>query len=174
MTFSTRKSLCLRIATALSLAVLVVGCGGGSDGGGSPTEPGGFSNSQVEFQSFELVNGERADHGVQPQLGLREAVSAVAREHSRNMRDEGFFAHRDHNGDGLSARLHAAGVQFSRAAENIVKVNAGVNPALAAHQLLVNSPTHLDNILDSKYQLAGVGVARQGSTYWLTQVFIKP
>lgn len=173
MTIKTRKSVWMQLAAALSVAVLAVGCGG-SDGGSSPTEPAALSNSEVEFESFELANGERSAHSVQPQLGLREAVSAVARQHSRNMRDHDFFGHRDHNGQGLSARLRAAGIPFSRAAENIVKVNGGANPAFAAHQLLVNSETHLNNILDPKYSLAGIGVARQGSTYWVTQVFIKP
>lgn len=173
MTKKTFSTLGVQVAAVLLLAGLVLGCGG-SGGGGSPTEPGGVSNSEVEFQSFELVNGERSDHDVEPQLGLRELVSAAARTHSENMRDEGFFGHRDPNGKELSTRLNAAGVQFSRAAENIVKVNGGANPALAAHQLLVDSEPHLNNILDSKYQLAGVGVARLGDTFWLTQIFIKP
>ena len=36
------------------------------------------------------------------------------------------------------------------------------------------SQSHRKNILSPKYKLAGVGGARAGNTYWITQIFIKP
>ena len=36
------------------------------------------------------------------------------------------------------------------------------------------SATHRDNIMDPRFELAGIGVARQGNVFWVTQIFIRP
>jgi uncharacterized protein YkwD len=158
----------------LVVAGLIVGCsGGGSEE--SPTAAGSVLQAvDVEFQSLQLANQARTDEQVDPQLGQDSAVANVARLHSEAMRDEGFFGHTGKNGDGLRQRLDKAGVQYSGAAENLAEVNHRSNPAQLAHHQLMASASHRKNILGSKYRLAGVGVAKAGDTYWITQIFIKP
>jgi len=163
-----------RILLVALLAVVAVLPGCSDEASDTPTQPGSKTVSEVEFQSFQLVNVERRDNGVKPQLDLKEAISAVARAHSEDMRDNGFFSHRGSNGDTITDRLAAAGIKFTVAAENLVKVNSSIAPALAAHDMLMESGDHRDNILDKRFRRLGVGVARSGNTYWITQIFIKP
>jgi uncharacterized protein YkwD len=155
-----------------AIALLGVACGGGSESN-SPTTPLGTTVAEVEFESFQLVNAARNDSNVQPQLNLDDRVSRVAREHSEAMRDQGFFGHNGLAG-GIGARLRAAGVQFSTAGENLAKLSSVPNPAGEAHAQFMASPEHREIILDPRFRLAGVGVARSGSNYWLTQIYIRP
>ncbi len=155
----------------LGLVLALAACGDSSSG---PTDPAVITSTEVESQSFELANGARREQGVQPQLGLDGTVGGVARSHSEAMRDEGFFGHVDRNGDNVGDRLRRAGVSFSRAAENIVRLSDSSNPAVEAHATMMASRSHRDNILDPSFRLAGVGVAQRGDTCWITQIFIKP
>lgn len=155
------------------VVVLLAACGGGS--GGSPTDPGGagLSPAQIEFQSFELMNQARASEGVQPQLSFDPELSELARAYSTAMRDRGFFSHIDPEGHDFVFRLDAAGVAFSAAGENLALVTNSGDPARFAHDRFLENPEHRANILDRRLTRAGVGVARQGSTYWITQLFIR-
>lgn len=156
----------------LALALLVVGCSGGGSGTPTPTSPQAPSPAQIELDSYTLVNTARADHGVDPPLELRERIAEVARAHSEAMRDEGYFAHRDSQGRDVAGRLSDAGIAFDVAAENLAMVTNIANPAAWAHDHLMNSSEHRPNILDTRVELIGVGVATDGTTYWLTQVFV--
>ncbi len=141
--------------------------------GSSPTAPHEPTPSEVEARSLELVNDARAAAGVPP-MSLSEAVAAVARAHSVRMRDEGFFGHMGSDHLGLTARLQAAGIAFHGAAENLARTTGIADPAGFAHTELMASEEHREHILGPDYRLAGVGVARAGDTFWLTQIFIQP
>lgn len=154
----------------LGLALTLAACGGSSSG---PTDPARITSAEVELHSFQLVNSARQDQGVQPQLGLDEIVGSVARSHSESMRDEAFFGHVDRNGNTVGDRLRQAGVSFSKAAENLIRLSDSGNPAVEAHSTMMASQPHRDHILDPSFQLVGVGVALRGDTYWLTQIFIR-
>lgn len=162
------RSLALALA-----AVLAVACGGGGD---APAGPTASSNTplevEVEFRSYTLVNDSRREQAVQPLLDLEELISAVARGHSKAMRDQGFYSHRDPQGRTVSARLREAGVGFSDAGENIAFVDKAIDPAALAHDDLMASESHRANILSDGYRVIGVGVARSGDTYWITQIFV--
>lgn len=163
----------LHLAAAAAILALgaLVACGG--SGGGSPTAAS-LTVGDIEFQSLALINDSRAGEGLAA-LGGDPAAAAVARAHSEAMRDGGFFGHSDPaTGHGLRQRLRAGGVSFSAAAENLVQVRHGGNPAGVAHAELMASSTHRENILDARFELAGIGVARSGDSYWLTQIFIRP
>ncbi len=164
-----RRPLAVLLAVAVA-AVLAAGCSSGSS---SPTEPGGLREAEIEAESLRLINGSRQQAGAQ-RLAIDEVVAEVARSHSRAMRDHNFFGHRDPQGNHLRDRLRAAGVSFRGAAENLALVTDRIDPAGSAHQLLMDSAEHRDNILDPRFRRAGVGVARDGDTVWLTQIFIIP
>ena len=155
------------------LALFCVACGGGGGAAAGPTTPLGTTVAEVEFESFQLANAARRDNNVQPQLGLDDAVTRVARAHSEAMRDQGFFGHQGPGGD-LASRLRAAGVQFRNAGENLARISSAPNPAGEAHAQFLDSAQHRNVMLNGRFQLAGVGVARSGDTYWLTQIYIRP
>lgn len=153
---------------ALLLPLVLMACTGES-----PTEPSGITIADVAFHSYELANSERRDAGVSPQLALDDALAAVARAHSQAMRDNNFFGHNGPNGD-LRARLQAAGISYRTAAENLAEVDAGADAAGVAHALLMSSQQHRNNILNSRFKLVGVGVVREGNSWWFTQIFVNP
>jgi uncharacterized protein YkwD len=174
-----RSSACSStvLASTLFIALALAGCSGGGGGpaaADTPTSPLAPMPPSVEFDSFGHLNSARETNAIDPLLGLREAASTVARRHSENMRDAGFFDHVDPQGRTVAQRLQQAGVPFRAAAENLARVSDAANPAAFAHQQLMASPSHRPNILNSRFQLVGVGVARQGDSYWITQVFIDP
>lgn len=152
------------------VGLAVVACGAGASG---PTAPDAVDAAQVEQRSFDLLNGARASNGVSPAFGLDPAVVEVARRHSRSMRDEGYFGHRDPQGRTLVQRLDEAGISYSAAAENLARVSGAADPAAWAHERLMGSPEHRENILNPGFRLAGVGVARDGDSYWITQIFLR-
>jgi uncharacterized protein YkwD len=143
-----------------------------SGGGPTPTAPGEPEPALVEFDSYTLVNSARAVNSVQPPLQLREAIAAVARAHSRRMRDDAFFGHADPEGRTVADRLAEAGIPFATTAENLAMTVNIADPASWAHGQLMQSSEHRPNILNPAFQLVGVGVARDGGSYWITQVFV--
>lgn len=163
-----RSSLCLTL-------VLVLLAPGVACSGSSPTEPatGGPATLSVEAGAFVRINQSRRDAG-RAELHLDPVLAEVARAYSRRMRDEGFFGHQDPSGGGLVERLRSAGVSFSIAGENLAHVSGVSQPAAVAHELLMANAGHRANILDGRYTEVGIGVARQGDTYWMTQIFVRP
>ena len=171
---ATRNRVKARISVLAAVALIAAACGGGPDGGlDGPTTPLGTSVAQVENESFQLANAARRDSNVNPQLSLDERIAAVARAHSEAMRDHGFFGHNGPDG-GMRARLSAAGIPFSAAGENLAKISSVPNPAGSAHAQFMDSAEHRQIILDARFRLAAVGVARSGDTYWITQIYVRP
>lgn len=159
----------LPLAVVFTLALLA-GCGGGAT---SPTAAD-LDVGDLEFQSLALINESRAAGGLAPVDG-DGTLAEVARRHSEAMRDGGFLGHADPaTGVGLRQRLRGAGVRFEAAAQNVVRVRHAGNPAGVAHAELLASTDHRANLLDSRFTQAGVGVARDGNVYWVTQIFIRP
>lgn len=169
---SVRHPLHPFFALLILLVLPALACGGGS--GSSPTDSDGWTESQVESASFRLVNDARADERVEPPLAYDANLAAIARAHSEAMRDQGFFAHTNSAGQGFGDRLRAGGVSFTAAAENLARVENVSDPATFAHQRFLGNPPHRHNILDPRYTRIGVGVARQGDTWWITQLYIRP
>jgi uncharacterized protein YkwD len=111
-----------------------------------------------------LVNQARADAGCGA-LTTDPALAAVARAHSADMRDRGYFSHTTPEGLSPFDRARAAGVGYARA-ENIAQ---GQPDAAAVVQAWMNSAGHRANILDCS--LAKLGVAEGSGGPWWTQLF---
>jgi uncharacterized protein YkwD len=159
-------------AAVVVVGVAVLGgCSGGA--GGGPSAPGGPAGAaSVEAASFARVNDSRREAD-RPELMPDPVLAEIARQHSRRMRDEGFFDHVAPDGSALTARLATAGVRYSAAGENLAWVKNSHDPAGTAHKLLMDNPEHRRNILDARFTDVGVGVAQGGDTYWITQIFVR-
>lgn len=161
------------VATALAtfLFTALSACGGGGDG---PTSPGNApSAASVAASSYALINRARRDADLGPLL-LDPALSEIARSYSQRMRDEGFFSHTDPAGVGPGARVRNAGVTFSLVGENLASVQGSGDPAGRAHDALLANQGHRRNMLERRFELVGVGVARSGNQYWITQIYLRP
>jgi len=167
---SSRRAAAVPFVLSLSVVLLLAlaACGGGG-----PTSPGGrVSAASVEMSSWGLINQARREAG-RPDLTLDPVLSDVARRYSQRMRDEGFFGHTDPSGGNTAGRMQAVGIGYSILGENLATVSRASDPAAVAHALLMGNPEHRANILDGRFRDVGVGVATNGETFWITQIFLR-
>ncbi|WP_371783371.1 CAP domain-containing protein [Streptosporangium subroseum] len=140
----------------------------------SPTTPAPPTTSGVgtaeENEVLRLVNVERAKGGCQP-LKHDAQLRKAAFDHSADMAAQNYFSHTSKDGRDFMARIRAAGFTGGSGwAENIA---AGQTTPAAVMTGWMNSAGHKANIMNCKYTLIGVGLAKgtQGyKTYW-TQDF---
>ena len=185
---------CACVVTALAVVVFV-GCGvnsgvrdgntPGYSGGPSPGLPGGGatpggdpgSAGAGEKEVFDLVNAERETAGVNP-LSWSDALAELAKAHSNDMCDRGFFSHVNPEGEGPSDRGragHAGSYTFTPCvpdpfygvAENIAMGYSGASQVMEGW---MNSPGHRANILNGSYTHIGVGQCDNCGKHW-TQCF---
>ncbi|HEY0003684.1 MAG TPA: CvpA family protein [Pyrinomonadaceae bacterium] len=111
----------------------------------------------LEARMLALVNEERAKAGLKP-LSPDPELTEVARHHSTDMFERGYFAHVSPEGHSPFDRMREAGVTFIIAGENLA-----LAPTLSiAHHGLMNSPGHRANILRPQYGRLGIGVMDGG------------
>jgi hypothetical protein len=123
-------------------------------------------DEQAEQELLRLANQERARAGLQP-LQFNAQLRQAARDHSQLMAEHKVLAH-DFPGElPLRQRLAGTGLRSDSDAENV----AFNQTAVSAHQGFMNSPPHRANILNPKYNAAGIAAVRRGDTLWITEDF---
>jgi uncharacterized protein YkwD len=112
---------------------------------------------ELEAEMLNLVNQERRAKGLKP-LVADTALRAVARQHSKDMFNRGYFSHRSPEGSDPFDRIRRANIRFLAAGENLA-----LAPTLSiAHTGLMNSPGHRANILQKRFGRVGIGVIDGG------------
>ncbi|MDQ3701537.1 MAG: CAP domain-containing protein [Chloroflexota bacterium] len=114
-------------------------------------------DAEAEVRMLELVNGERLRAGLRP-LMADERLRAVARHHSQEMFQLGYFAHVSPKDGTPIERLQRASIPFTAAGENL----AYASTVEVAHSGLMASPGHRRNILTPEFTRVGMGVMRGG------------
>jgi uncharacterized protein YkwD len=112
-----------------------------------------------------LVNAERAAAGCGP-VSADGGLASVARAHSQDMRDRGFFDHVNRERLDPFDRADRAGV--SARAENIARGQQGAAEVMYSW---MDSPGHRANILNCELTRLGVGIAEGVGGPWWTQLF---
>jgi uncharacterized protein YkwD len=121
----------------------------------------------AEAQMLTLLNQERTNRGL-PALVRDPALDAVARQHSVEMLQRGYFAHDTPEGRTPFDRMTAGGISYMIAGENI----ALAPTVTLAHQGLMDSPGHRENILRPEFKRVGIGAANaDGRGRMFTQDF---
>lgn len=141
-----------------------------------PSQPGSGSQVPVppanltseEQRIIDQVNQERIKNGRQP-LQVDYTLVALAKKKSHDMAVNSYFSHVSPTYGTVYNMLDQAGVSYARAGENIAKTG----DVSRAHSLFMNSSGHRANILHSGYTHIGVGIAKRGTSYYVTQIFIK-
>jgi uncharacterized protein YkwD len=123
------------------------------------------SDGSTEGQVLALVNAARAAAGCEA-LSADGGLASVARAHSEDMRDRGYFDHV--NLDGLDPFDRAARAGVTARAENIA---SGQRDAAEVMDSWMNSSGHRANILDCSLTRLGVGIAQGSGGPWWTQLF---
>ena len=122
------------------------------------------SMSQLERQTCELINAQRAAKGLAP-LTIDSNLSVKARIKSADMKQNHYFSHTSPTYCSPFTIMKQLGIAYQSAGENIAK---GFTTASAVVNAWMNSPSHRDNILSTRYTSMGIGYV---DGYW-TQWFI--
>jgi uncharacterized protein YkwD len=135
----------------------------------------------AEANTLWLINHTRADNSL-PALKPDPRLAVIAREHSLEMRDLGYFEHESPTAS-LQTPLDRFRAYFDMGprciAENIARRwgSAGAftpEHIVGTHQDFLNSPGHRANILREEVTTVGIGIAiNDHGDYWVTEDFAK-
>lgn len=132
--------------------------------------------SPYEFPDFDLkaerelldkANADRAKAGLSP-LKLDQGLVRAARAHATVMAAQKHISHQFSGEPSPSDRIAAvSNLHLKRVGENVA-----VAPNVEdAHDALMASAQHRDNLLSPKFDLAGFGVFREGHAIYVAQDF---
>ncbi len=119
--------------------------------------PGNTLAEGLEYQLYDLTNAARVKFE-EPILEWHDASKVTAQNHSEDMAENNYFGHTNLDGQSPFDRLEDDDITFRMAGENLA---AGQPSSIYAHQGLMNSKGHRENILNSDFRLMSVGVAFQ-------------
>jgi uncharacterized protein YkwD len=132
----------------------------------SPTPPpapvANVDPNAAATQFFDLTNAARANAGV-PALEWRADVASMAVSHSVEMAQQGTIWHGSFVSQGNLGALNAS----------LLGENVGMGGDVASiNDAFMNSPHHLENIMDSGFNQVGIGVIVSGGTVYVTEDFL--
>ncbi|PGY08046.1 CAP domain-containing protein [Bacillus sp. AFS031507] len=124
-----------------------------------------------EYQLFDLTNAARVNHRLTV-LTWDEHVRGTARKHSTDMAVHQYFDHTNLKGQSPFDRMKEDDISFHMAGENLAY---GQFSSIFAHEGLMNSLGHRENILRKGYEFLGVGVAfnDESQPYYTENFFAK-
>lgn len=117
----------------------------------------GTVDEKAEQEMFKILNTERIKQGLPP-IAFDNKLRDVARAHSNDMFERGYFSH--YTPENLSPfdRMEDAHITYQYAGENLA-----LAPSTSfAMQGLMNSPGHRANILNPNFHIVGIGVIDGG------------
>lgn len=114
----------------------------------------GYSSEITQQKILDLTNEQRLSQGL-PLLKYNPVLSASAEKKAQDMFDYNYWAHNSPQGKTPWDFFLSAGYQYSLAGENLAKDFYDSDSVVRAW---MKSPTHRDNILNSKYEEIGIGV----------------
>ena len=127
----------------------------------------------LERKMAARLNRDRAKNGLPP-LAYDEHLADIARAHSKDMHERGFFEHDSPFTGSLQDRIDRAGYLAKTARENL---GEGANID-GAQDLLLSSPGHHANIMAKDITHVGIGILDVGTKkqpkLLVTQVFATP
>jgi uncharacterized protein YkwD len=129
--------------------------------------------AEMEAAVEERINEIRQQNGLNP-LQKNERLAQVARNYSQTMARENFFSHTGPDGDTSAQRVRSAGLSYRVVGENLFKSTNAPQPVQLAVKGWMNSPGHRENILRPVFTQTGIGIWRDGNTYYITQLFMRP
>ncbi len=139
----------------------------------SPARKFKFNHLFPEEKMIKLVNKDRKRFN-QPSLKILPGLNDVARNHSKEMAEEGDINHISPLYGSVSDRLEAwhdyDNYIFSSIGENLSKTKS----IEEGEESLMNSPGHRKNILDPDYNVIGIGITKDNDGFlYITQIFAK-
>jgi uncharacterized protein YkwD len=132
-------------------------------------EPASASQGTTDGQAVDrlrsLMDADRRSRNLGT-LASRSALSEIAVAHSRSMAERGELRHNDD----LFTPATKARLGLRLVGENVAS-NVSIDDA---HRRLMASAGHRANLLSASFVQVGIGVARAGNTWFITEVFATP
>jgi uncharacterized protein YkwD len=120
-----------------------------------------------QSELLELTNLARAQAGAPP-LQLSSDLSRAAQAHAELMAQKAQLSHQFSGEPELMQRLAAAShAPFNAVAENL----ALAADVPSAHDTLMHSPPHRENLLNPEYNLVGFGLVQKGTRLYVVEDF---
>jgi uncharacterized protein YkwD len=124
-------------------------------------------DASAEAALLDSINRSRADAGVAA-LAMDDSLRQAARLHAERMVTTRSLEHQFPGEPALLPRIaDVSTLPLDRAGENI----ANVTCVSDAHNLLMNSPPHRQNILDSHFNVAGIAAIWSQGRLYIVQDF---
>jgi len=114
----------------------------------------GYASNISADQVIDQINSQRTQAGLKP-LTLSAQLTQAAIGKANHMFLQNYWAHFAPDGTSPWVFIKNAGYQYSVAGENLARDFDTTKPMISAW---MNSPTHQDNVLNSKYQDTGIAV----------------
>jgi len=154
----------------------------------------GDDSEVIEKQIHDIINQERSQYGVKS-LEWDEKLASIARAHSQDMADRGYYSHDSPEGKSFSDRYKegkfnceiaisetttettdgtTTTTTYSVGAENINFLEGIHGEGIIASEAVdgwMDSEGHKENILTKYYKNEGIGVAVSGNKVYITQDF---
>lgn len=132
------------------------------------TSASGASGKEQEMVNY--INQARSSAGLPP-LRLNSRLTTTARAKSKDMAVNNYFSHNSPTYGSFTALLGRYGISYRAAAENIAWNSNG--SVRSAHNSLMNSAGHRNNIMNRNFQQIGVGIyVRSCGRHYYTQLFV--
>ena len=119
-----------------------------------------------EEELLTLTNQERQRVGAAP-LGLDRTLTSAARAHALAMAERHQLSHQLPGEPALNQRLASNTLHLLRAGENVA-LDIEIDQA---HEALMHSPHHRENLLRGDYNIVGFGIARLGDQIYVVEDF---
>lgn len=137
----------------------------------SPRQPASANSSaydgDAEVELLRLANEARAQAGLAP-LQVDPGMTQAARAHAAAMVEQQQLSHQLPGEPALTQRLATnCSLHLDHAGENV----AYAGSVAQAHDGLMHSPPHRENLLNPAYNIAGIGAVWDGFTLYLTEDF---
>lgn len=150
--------------------------GGGAAIPSGAMQPGqvssGHALNALEQELLDRINWARTNGGLHA-VSADPAISSLSVHRSNDMVAKGYFSHTPPGGDTYINLLKSNGIGFKYAGE-IIAWNNYSNTAEKAFEGFMNSPTHRAIIMDGRYNVAGVGQAKDAKgNYFYTVIFVQ-
>ena len=122
--------------------------------------PGQAPASDLAAATVCLMNSERAARGLEP-LRRSATLETGAARYAKTMVEERFFSHTDPSGGNVATRMEAdpAASVFDEFGENLGWASFDLTTPRSIVEGWMASPTHRENVLYSRFDEVGVGVA---------------
>lgn len=124
-------------------------------------------DEDAERELLEKANADRTRAGLPP-LRMDDGLVRAARAHAAEMAAQKHISHQFSGEPSLINRIAAVSdLHLERAGENV----AEAANADDAHEALMASPPHRDNLLSANFNVVGIGVFRSGHVIYVAQDF---